>query len=165
MTRGFTLLELLITISVMMILLASAAPSFSSVIKTVKVQRLASELNGFLVQAKSEAVNRNEDLWVRFSFSKDDPQAKGSWSLDMVNSANEVLLALDGAPYSDINVSHSYSSQKITFEGVRGRPSAGNITLKSDSISNNALKLVLSNPPGRIKVCGLSSELYDYPKC
>lgn len=165
MTRGFTLLELLITISVMMILLASAAPSFSSVIKTVKVQRLASELNGFLMQAKAEAVNRNEDLWVRFSFSKDDPQATGAWYLDMMNSADEVLFQLDGTPFSDINVSHNYSSQKIKFEGVRGRPSAGNITLNSGSISNNVLKLVLSNPPGRIKVCGSNSELYDYPKC
>lgn len=47
MTRGFTLLELLITVSVLSILIATAAPSFSSVTQTVKMQRLAGELNGF----------------------------------------------------------------------------------------------------------------------
>ncbi|MFA0231863.1 Tfp pilus assembly protein FimT/FimU, partial [Vibrio sp. 10N.261.45.A7] len=67
MTRGFTLLELLVTVSVLSILIATAAPSFSSVTETVKMQRLAGELNGFLIQAKSESVKRNQDLWVHFS--------------------------------------------------------------------------------------------------
>ena len=81
MTRGFTLLELLITVSVLSILIATAAPSFSSVTQTVKMQRLASELNGFLIQAKSESVKRNQDLWVHFSMEKNEVQSTGDWTI------------------------------------------------------------------------------------
>ncbi len=43
MTRGFTLLELLITVTVLAVILAWATPSFTHVSQTVQMQRLASE--------------------------------------------------------------------------------------------------------------------------
>ncbi|WP_462053007.1 pilus assembly FimT family protein, partial [Vibrio cholerae] len=64
MHRGFTLLELLITVAVLTALLLFAAPNFSKVNQQAKVVNLANELQGFLIQAKSEAVLRNQSLWV-----------------------------------------------------------------------------------------------------
>ncbi|MFA0569485.1 Tfp pilus assembly protein FimT/FimU [Vibrio gallaecicus] len=165
MSRGFTFLELLITISVLSILLAVAAPSFSSVSETVKMQRLATELNGFMIQAKSEAVMRNEELFVHFSFADDNPQSTGVWEINLKDASNNVLLFLDGSPFNNLTVSHRYSSQKIKFEKVRGRPSSGHIAFYPTLSSSNKIKVILSNPPGRIKVCGVGGPLYDYKAC
>lgn len=52
---GFTLLEMLITITLMATIIAVAAPSFSSYIDSNKVKQLATEMEWVLVQAKSEA--------------------------------------------------------------------------------------------------------------
>ncbi|CAH7102369.1 GspH/FimT family pseudopilin [Vibrio splendidus] len=168
MTRGFTLLELLITVSVLSILIATAAPSFSSVTQSVKMQRLAGELNGFLIQAKSESVKRNQDLWVHFSTAKNEVQSTGDWTVWLKPTEDltgETLLQLSGEPFRDVSFSHNYTGERISFESVRGRPARGTIYLYPNASSTDRLLIKLSSPPGRIKVCGESSAQYGYDAC
>ena len=168
MTRGFTLLELLITVSVLSILIATAAPSFSSVTQSVKMQRLAGELNGFLIQAKSESVKRNQDIWVHFSTAKNEVQSTGDWTVWLKPTEDltgETLLQLSGEPFSDVAFSHNYTGERISFESVRGRPARGTIYLSPNASSTDRLLIKLSSPPGRIKVCGESSAQYGYDAC
>lgn len=169
MTRGFTLLELLITVSVLSILLAIVAPSFKPVSQTVQMRGLATELFGFLNQSKSEAVMRNKKLYVHFSMDKGNTVNKGNWSLNLTDSpiaGGNTLLHFSGLPYSELSIKHNYDAKYISFEEVRGRPSAGNIALFSTNNQNSKLRIKLSNPPGRIKVCSESGvKLYDYQKC
>tara|TARA_Y100001960_G_scaffold287125_1_gene324946 strand:+ start:659 stop:1165 length:507 start_codon:yes stop_codon:yes gene_type:complete len=168
MTRGFTLLELLITVSVLSILIATAAPSFSSVTQSVKMQRLAGELNGFLIQAKSESVKRNQDLWVHFSTAKNEVQSTGDWTVWLKPTEDltgETLLQLSGEPFRDVAFSHNYTGERISFESVRGRPARGTIYLSPNASSTDRLLIKLSSPPGRIKVCGESSAQYGYDAC
>ena len=168
MTRGFTLLELLITVSVLSILIATAAPSFSSVTQSVKMQRLAGELNGFLIQAKSESVKRNQDIWVHFSTAKNEVQSTGDWTVWLKPTEDltgETLLQLSGEPFRDVAFSHNYTGERISFESVRGRPARGTIYLSPNASSTDRLLIKLSSPPGRIKVCGESSAQYGYDAC
>ena len=168
MTRGFTLLEVLITVSVLSILIATAAPSFSSVTQSVKMQRLAGELNGFLIQAKSESVKRNQDLWVHFSTAKNEVQSTGDWTVWLKPTEDltgETLLQLSGEPFRDVAFSHNYTGERISFESVRGRPARGTIYLSPKASSTDRLLIKLSSPPGRIKVCGESSAQYGYDAC
>ncbi|EDK26035.1 pili retraction protein PilT [Vibrionales bacterium SWAT-3] len=168
MTRGFTLLELLITVVVLSVLLAAAAPSFSSVTQSVKMQRLAGELNGFLIQAKSESVKRNQDLWVHFSTAKNEVQSTGDWTVWLKPTEDltgETLLQLSGESFHDVSFSHNYTGERISFESVRGRPARGTIYLSPNASSTDRLLIKLSSPPGRIKVCGESSAQYGYDAC
>ncbi|MGI9876996.1 GspH/FimT family pseudopilin [Vibrio chagasii] len=168
MTRGFTLLELLITVSVLSILIATAAPSFSSVTQSVKMQRLAGEFNGFLIQAKSESVKRNQDLWVHFSTAKNEVQSTGDWTVWLKPTEDltgETLLQLSGEPFRDVSFSHNYTGERISFESVRGRPARGTIYLSPNASSTDRLLIKLSSPPGRIKVCGESNAQYGYDAC
>ena len=168
MTRGFTLLELLITVSVLSILIATAAPSFSSVTQSVKMQRLAGELNGFLIQAKSESVKKNQDLWVHFSTAKNEVQSTGDWTVWLKPTEDltgETLLQLSGESFRDVSFSHNYTGERISFESVRGRPARGTIYLSPNASSTDRLLIKLSSPPGRIKVCGESSAQYGYDAC
>ncbi|WP_029805377.1 pilus assembly FimT family protein, partial [Vibrio parahaemolyticus] len=107
MPRGFTLLELMITVAVLSIILAFAAPSFSRVSQTVQMQRLATELVGFLSQSKSEAVVRNKKLYVHFSMNKGNVVSQGAWSItltDAESGAGNVILHLSGTQFSELSV-------------------------------------------------------------
>ena len=62
----FTLLELIITAVISSILIFVAAPSLSDFLNKRKVERFSSELNGMYMMAQSEAVLKNEDVYVHF---------------------------------------------------------------------------------------------------
>uniref|UniRef100_UPI000680DCB8 GspH/FimT family pseudopilin n=2 Tax=Vibrionaceae TaxID=641 RepID=UPI000680DCB8 len=130
MPRGFTLLELLITIAVLSVLLTAAAPSFQNVFETNKMQRLANELHGFVIQGKSEAVLRRERLWAHLIMSGGS-SSDGNWRIELTDNSSEgagtVLFSFSGAPYKGIVVTPSYASDQISFDEVHGRPSSGNI--------------------------------------
>lgn len=60
--RGFTLIELLISIAIAAILAGLAAPSFSRMLNSNRIQTTASALQGDLMFARTEAVKRG--TWV-----------------------------------------------------------------------------------------------------
>ncbi|WFB47518.1 GspH/FimT family pseudopilin [Vibrio coralliilyticus] len=126
MPRGFTLLESVVTLSVMSLLLVWAVPNFSSVSDTTKMMRLAKELNGFVLMAKSQAILRRQPLWIHLKRSGD------SWTLNLTDSEDEdnglVLMLLSGEPFSGIELATTYSSNQISFDATHGRPKSGRFT-------------------------------------
>ena len=170
MPRGFTLLELLITIAVMSVLLAAAAPSFQNVFETNKMQRLADELHGFVLQGKSEAVLRRERLWAHIIMSGAS-SSDGNWRIELTNNGTEgagtVLLSFSGEAYNGIVVTPSYSSTQISFDDVHGRPSSGNIKFYPVGESTKALKLISHTLSARVRVCSDNNkaEFFGYSTC
>lgn len=57
-SRGFTLVELMVTLAVLAIVLAIAAPSFTTLIQSNRTQTISNDLVGALQYARSEAVKR-----------------------------------------------------------------------------------------------------------
>jgi len=62
--RGFTILELMITVTIAGILAAFALPSFTYTIQNGRVKTAASDIHSTLMYARSEAVKRNDNVVV-----------------------------------------------------------------------------------------------------
>jgi type IV fimbrial biogenesis protein FimT len=61
-SRGFTLVELLTVVVVLVVLSAIAAPSFNELIASQRVQMAAMDVFTSLVRARSEAIKQNTDV-------------------------------------------------------------------------------------------------------
>lgn len=57
--RGFTLIELMVTIAIVAILLGIAVPSFNSIVLNMKLTSYANDLVASTLLARSEAIKRN----------------------------------------------------------------------------------------------------------
>jgi type IV fimbrial biogenesis protein FimT len=77
--RGFTLLELLITVSVVAILLAIAVPSLQTFIQNSREDSEADSLISSLEYARSEAVKRDADVEVCASTDGATCSGSNSW--------------------------------------------------------------------------------------
>lgn len=60
--RGFTATELMVTIAIVAILAAVAAPSFSDIMARQRTRAVSSDLFTSLTRARSEAIKRNTDI-------------------------------------------------------------------------------------------------------
>ncbi|MGO2343632.1 GspH/FimT family pseudopilin [Vibrio litoralis] len=171
MARGFTLIEMLISLVVLAVLLAAAVPSFSGMSERSKMQRLAEELQGFWGQAKSEAVLRNQELYLHFV--QDGAAYAGEWALvtntsptapsDRHAAKVNALTYLDGAPFKNITVNYTASSTTTIFDRVNGRPTQnGNIQFSVDSIKPLMLKF---HNRSSTRICSVTGGAYGYPEC
>jgi type IV fimbrial biogenesis protein FimT len=61
---GFTLVELMITVSLMAILLALAIPSYQRFLQRARIDTEATNLQSFLMLARGESIKRGQNIWV-----------------------------------------------------------------------------------------------------
>jgi type IV fimbrial biogenesis protein FimT len=62
--RGFTLVELLLVTTVLVILIAVGVPSFGTIIRNQRIKSASFELYSSLVFARSEAITRNTTVTI-----------------------------------------------------------------------------------------------------
>lgn len=160
--QGFTLIELLITVVILGILTAMAAPSMGDYIVQERVRGALINLKQELAYARSEAIKRNANIYVSsqqgvawcvgISTTADcdcqqtDPEQADACVLPV--DGTRVLRRLDSADYPGVIMDAGYD---FDFDGVRGvASSSGSFELSSDSYSGEAVVSIL----GRVKACG-----------
>ena len=142
--RGFSLIELMVTVAIAGVLLAVAGPSFSNWIQNTRIRNAAQDIYSGIQRAKAEAVQRN--VQVRFQLTNN---LSGScalstsgtaWVLSQVDSAtptqdasNKCNAAIDSAtttprllatrpPESSSNVVVSASASSVVFTSLGKLP-------------------------------------------
>ncbi|RUO74418.1 prepilin-type cleavage/methylation domain-containing protein [Pseudidiomarina sediminum] len=173
--RGFTLLELLVTLVILSIVLGAGVPMMLNLAKSMRLQGAAQDTYALLQYARTDALRTGENRFVVWD-SKD-----GSWCAAVTNdqncdcmeddcSINGVLRQIHSDDYNDIAVAPSFASDSDStrFDGMRGLAMGnnGHVALKmmDDDTTLAEVRLVVSTL-GRIRYCRQSGEVGDYPAC
>ncbi|EOB3584713.1 TPA: prepilin-type N-terminal cleavage/methylation domain-containing protein [Vibrio vulnificus] len=177
MNRGFTLIELLLTIGILSILLAYAVPSFSSLLKSSRVNTTQDELLGFSSLARSEAVFRNVPIFIHFRELSNANIEERCVVLSLSNTisdcATDVLYVLNGRVFEGLTLEHVYPENVIKIDRVNGRPLLDHSTFDSEGYSE-VLKFFAENSKkismkmhitGRVSFCGVDGDWYRTKSC
>jgi type IV fimbrial biogenesis protein FimT len=137
-SRGFTLPELMITLGVIAIVLSTAVPSITSMVKN---NRLATQLNSIVTHihvARAEAVKR--DVRVILCRSASPNRSIPSCGGDTKIWESGYIVFADDGNYSNKNYD---AGTDILL--IRGQPSTSGVKLRTNTAWNNWLEF---NPDG-----------------
>lgn len=151
---GFTLIELIIALTVGSILMAIAIPNFSSFVRNNRLITETNTLVGHINTARSEAIKRNRSIVLCRSEdpAAEEPECGGAdktWTsgwLMYVNETGGLAYDADGAAPDDVLLK-------------RGVPGGKNINLKSNGEFNSYLVL---KPNGTLDEAAVASMVICY---
>jgi type IV fimbrial biogenesis protein FimT len=103
---GYTLVELMIIVTVLGILLSVATPSFIGVMANTRMKGAASDLHMALLKARSEAVKRNASVSVT--------QKTGGWTNGWQVAVGATVLG-DQGPMRNVTITEAASATSVTY--------------------------------------------------
>lgn len=172
--RGFTLIELIITIAVMAILISVAIPSFTDFMDRYRLQNAARELHADLQFARSESVKRNRR--VRLVFTTGSTWSYTMAWLDTAGTATTLKTVsqaqFTGTQIAGTNFNSSSTARTIVFNPQRGSVedaanppvpiTTGRVAFRS---ARGKQACVHVNLLGRPNICSPSGTNGGFPTC
>jgi prepilin-type N-terminal cleavage/methylation domain-containing protein len=168
--RGLTLLELMLTVSIIAIVVAISAPAILNTQKTMQLKG-AVEASYFAFQhARSAAISAGSDVTVSIT-------SGSNWCMGIsdngdcdcttlnsctINGVEQLVKSSDFKLVSMQDLSFGVDNTAV-FDGIRGL-SVGNAGSTVLSDGSNDAKLILSNM-GRIRICMTEGALGRYSSC
>jgi type IV fimbrial biogenesis protein FimT len=137
--RGFTLIELMVTVSLVAVLAALAAPSLYQFASRNAVRALSSDFTSGVQRARLEAVNKNMCASICMSTNASDANPKcvvtgedwaRGWIVFTNPSCNSTITATDPTPGSVIAVRDS-SGSRFTLNNLSSNSGLRSITFSS----------------------------------
>jgi type IV fimbrial biogenesis protein FimT len=154
--HGFTLLELMVTVSIVAILGALAAPNFQTMIQANRTRTVASELMATLNLARSEAARRGQPVSVCRSSNGSSCASSGTgWDSGWIAFVNEDGLSEGTSALRD--------SDELLLQARQNLPAG--VTVRTNSNFTNAITfqrtgLVWGLGTGTFAICaGSAAEL------
>jgi prepilin-type N-terminal cleavage/methylation domain-containing protein len=165
--KGFTIIELMITLTVLAIIIVVAVPSFSGILERRQLHGAGEKLFADLMYAKTEAIKRNTPVRVSFTGTG------ATWCYGMALNANcdctandcqidGVLQVTSQDDFDGVEViaDSSFVGGSTTFTPLRGAANPGRLEFAVSSGAN--LGAVVSSF-GRVRLC--SDGGFNYDNC
>lgn len=124
--KGFSLIELMVTLSVLAILLFVAAPSFSNFISSQRIKTASFDVIATLSFARSEAIKQNGSVTIT--------PTGGSWGNGWLITGPDGSTLKTQAAFQNLSVSGPAS---LVF-GRSGRVTSGTGNIQIDNSQSNA---------------------------
>lgn len=172
--RGFTLLELLVTLAILSIVLGAGVPAMLDVARTARLQGAAQESYALLQYARSDALRSGTDRFVVWT------QDGGNWCA-VVSTTNDcnclttdcsidgVLRQQSSADFTGVALANAaFTGGSYTrFDALRGlaEGNAGTVTyqIQDDGVVDGELRVIVS-VLGRLRYCQ-TGDIGGHPAC
>lgn len=165
--RGFSLLELLITITVLAIVTGIAVPSMQNAAEKRRTIAAAEEIYSQLQLARSEAISRSEPIYMNIA-------GGASWAIGISNDAtcdpsdndpacvlpdvtnnNPITHRFTVSDHSDVSI--ATTTNQITFQSQRGTATSATIDVTSTGDTGYVMSVVVG-PLGQISICSADAD-------
>lgn len=142
-SRGFTLIELIVTITVAAVLAGLALPAFQNFIANQRVRNASFDLMAALMLTRNQAVTRNTEV----SFVK---KSTDTWDAGWTVTVDTTTVLLKQEPFNNLAITDSAGLSTITY-GRDGRSStAGTQFTVGPATTNSAVspRCITISPSG-----------------
>lgn len=151
-SRGFTLIELMVTVAVLAILLGIAVPSFTDATLGSKLEAQANSLSAGARLARGEAIKRSAPVRMCQSSNGTSCAASGGWGQGwIVTDGTTVFLQQQALP-SDITISSTVSNIVFPPTGVGATAATLSLCRASGGSADSPIRSVVIDVTGRASV-------------
>ena len=165
-SRGFTLVELMTVMAIIVIAICAVIPQMAHSIGVEHAKSSARGAMQFIDDAKSLARMRNQILWIEIN--EGDTYLSSDWHLRLrtstdVSSMDNVLQQFSGD--ASLSLYSGFLNDQIMIDGLKGKTSNGSLKFNSKQAGVPTLKVITSYGAGRIRVCSEEEKLDGIPLC
>jgi len=167
--KGFTVLELIVTLTIVTILMAVAVPSLSDMLERNRVIGAAEKMKADIEWARTTAIKNNTDIIMTTTIGAADAWCYGfndtGAACDCSNAnactVDGVTRQYDGTPFGDTTLGPIAGGYTMTLEprGILAAAAPGAVTFTL----NNASATISVTRLGRSSIC--STSLSQFPNC
>jgi prepilin-type N-terminal cleavage/methylation domain-containing protein len=160
-SRGLTLIELLISLTIVGILIMAAVPTFISMYQEYRLGTNIQNVYYVLQYAKSAAIKNNQTIYVNFNNGTAWCYGMKANSTCDCTQANNCTLGTYSAPTTqDISLSTTgLNNNTLQFDGTHGSASTSTITF---TLGSNTISVSIG-ALGNMRIC--SNQISGYPTC
>lgn len=127
--RGFTLLELMVTIAILAILLAIGVPSFTAYIESSRATATANELLYYTQLTRSEAVKRNSAVTLCPTADQETCATDSVWTQGWLVIAGSEVIRVQSAIPGNMTLTLNPTLTQITLTAVGTTANATDFSL------------------------------------
>lgn len=120
--RGFTLIELIVTVVVLAIFASIAVPSYSEWIERERLSRAVSDMNNLIQFARTETLKTDKNMYVVYTVGDSWCSAVQTTSTALNCASNITDRHVTYTSYSNVEMVSPAASSYFYFDKVRGVP-------------------------------------------